>query len=231
MKPAFLLPILMLVAGVLELALQYRWHDRRTRIHKRVRLALVAILLIGGIVSTIAVVQEDRQASQEVERLEELLAAAEKSEAAAEAREKAAVASRSDLETRLGELQAELQPFLELASRRHPEQPQDEALAALLAELQGVRTRLDEVAEATGAGEIRQLEVEVRLTCSLAPDAELPPETADFVPVGNSHAYLERPGGRVRLSFVSPVVFPNEGVAHDLEPGAWGPRLGAAQRS
>ena len=49
--------------------------------------------------------------------------------------------------------------------------------------------------------------VEARLTCIVRQGAELPPDEVTFMPVGDSHAYLEGPAGRVRLSFQSPVRF------------------------
>ena len=49
--------------------------------------------------------------------------------------------------------------------------------------------------------------VEVRLTCIVRQGAELPPDEVTFMPVGDSHACLEGPAGRVRLSFQSPVRF------------------------
>ena len=207
MNLKFVLPILLLATASLEIGLQYWWHDRRTRAHKRLRIGLIAVLAVGAMVSLAAVVQDDRETAEEIQRLEALLSAADGSETAAQAREQAAIEARRVLEQRLGDLQAELQPFLELASQRHPDEAPEEALGALLVEMRQVRTRLEEVADATGAGEIRTIELEARLTCTLIPGAELPPETVSFMPIGDSHAYLERPGTRVRLAFVSPVVF------------------------
>ena len=54
---------------------------------------------------------------------------------------------------------------------------------------------------------ITQLVVEARLTGTLKDGAEQPPGEVDFSPVGDAHAYLEGPPGRVRLSFQSPVRF------------------------
>ena len=54
---------------------------------------------------------------------------------------------------------------------------------------------------------IQSILVEARLTCTLRDGAELPPGEVDFLPIGDSHAYLESPAGRIRLDFVSPVRF------------------------
>ena len=54
---------------------------------------------------------------------------------------------------------------------------------------------------------IQSVTVEARLTCTMKPGAAVPPGEVNFVPVGDSHAYLEAPTGRTRLSFVSPVRF------------------------
>ena len=51
------------------------------------------------------------------------------------------------------------------------------------------------------------LTVEARLTAEIKSGAELPPGEVEFWPVGDAHAYLEGPGGRVRLAFQSPVRF------------------------
>lgn len=54
---------------------------------------------------------------------------------------------------------------------------------------------------------VQSILVEVRLTCTVRPDSELPPDEVNFIPVGDSHAYLEGSAGNVRLSFQSPVRF------------------------
>jgi len=54
---------------------------------------------------------------------------------------------------------------------------------------------------------IQSILVEVRVTCTVRAGAELPPDEVPFLPIGDSHAYLEGAAGRVRLSFQSPVRF------------------------
>jgi len=61
--------------------------------------------------------------------------------------------------------------------------------------------------------EIRSIDVEARLTCSLKPGAALLPSEVEFAPVGGSSAYLVGAGGRARLIFISPVRF--RGVESD----------------
>lgn len=58
---------------------------------------------------------------------------------------------------------------------------------------------------------IGQIVVEVRMTATIKPGAELPPAEVDFWPVGDAHAYLERPPERTRLAFQSPVRFHAQG--------------------
>lgn len=54
---------------------------------------------------------------------------------------------------------------------------------------------------------IQSLSFEGRLTCTLKPGVELPPSEVPFIPVSDASAYLDGPGGRPALAFVSPVKF------------------------
>jgi hypothetical protein len=54
---------------------------------------------------------------------------------------------------------------------------------------------------------IQSIQIEARLTCTLKSGATLPPSEVDFIPAGDSHAYLTNGQEKVRLNFASPVRF------------------------
>ncbi|MEZ4272899.1 MAG: hypothetical protein R3C68_16135, partial [Myxococcota bacterium] len=70
----------------------------------------------------------------------------------------------------------------------------------------GGNINVDVAGASASVDKLSALVVEVRLTCTLAPEVERPPGEVTFMPVGDSHAYLEG-DSRIRLDFVSPVRF------------------------
>ncbi|MEW6442576.1 MAG: hypothetical protein AB1640_16685 [bacterium] len=59
-------------ASLLQIGLDYRWRDKRTRAHKRVRWIMIAAIFLSGVVAAGLVVYDDRQMSDQVNILKDL---------------------------------------------------------------------------------------------------------------------------------------------------------------
>ncbi len=102
------------LTGLLNFGLEHRWRDRRTKRHKRWRRALLALLIASSTSAIVVVVVDDNQSAT---------------------READAQSDRETLVQGIAKLHTTLEPFMELASARHPSLDPDAALTSLHREI------------------------------------------------------------------------------------------------
>ena len=78
-------------AGLLQIGLEYRWHDKRTKKHKRIRSLLIFLMIIGVLTASFLVFYDDQQSEKQIKSLTELKSGFEKEASDAEQRESNAI--------------------------------------------------------------------------------------------------------------------------------------------
>jgi hypothetical protein len=133
------------VASEVITLLDYKWHDKRTRLFKRLRVALLVAIPLS-VAATVAVAMLDEKETREMQadlhsKLDALRQQASSESAQADQR-------ATGLTSQVAELKTMLSPFVELAEARHPGAAQADALKML-------RSDLGQVAARTSALEIK----------------------------------------------------------------------------
>ena len=135
-------PLFVLAVALTQIALEHRWHDRRTKKHRRIR-GLLVLLLIISTCATIAVVASDHRSSQ---KLEEQVSGLRME---AGTRESAAKQERAVLQEEVVRLEQKLDPFLKVALARFPNLAPESALQRLSEEIDVLRERTMQLETAT----------------------------------------------------------------------------------
>lgn len=94
-------------AGLLQIGLEYRWHDKRTNRHKKVRSLLIFLMVVGFLAASILVFWDDRQSEKQIQTLTALKRSAEKAAKDSENRELKAIKDREKIKIDLNALQTE----------------------------------------------------------------------------------------------------------------------------
>ena len=101
-------PILIVLITSLQIALDYKWHDKRTRSHRRVRRALLYVLGVTALVTILIVIGDNRTTSQMQTQLGNLQDTIQLERGEAARRDLEAKNERSKLLERLSELHFEV---------------------------------------------------------------------------------------------------------------------------
>ncbi len=87
-------------AGLLRFGLEYRWHDKRTNKHKKVKALLILLMVVGLLTASILVVWDGQQSEEQIQ-------SAEKAAKDSERRELKAIEDRESIKVDLDALQTE----------------------------------------------------------------------------------------------------------------------------
>ena len=157
-------------AGLLQVGLEYIWHDKRTKKHKRIRSFLIFLMVVGSISAAFLVIIDDRQTAEQVRTLTEIKENAEKATKAAEAREQKAVEARDliaqeleglqereqkAIEARekiaqeLAQLQEQMRPVIELATAKYPSLDVDAAVLEIANDVQKLQKENEQLLKRT----------------------------------------------------------------------------------
>jgi len=204
-------PVLTLAIAFINLELQNKWKNSRTKKHKLIKRSLIYLMVFTALLSIVFVLISESEFNQLLENQSNLITQTENSKIAAEEREALAINQRERLEIQFSKLEKQIVPFVEWGTRFYPNESVDTALAKILDDLNSIAHKIEKSEELLNPNKINSLKVEARLTCNLMKDAELPPSEAEFYPVSDAHSYLEGIAGRVRINFQSPVYFKNIG--------------------
>lgn len=138
-------------AGLLQVGLEYIWHDKRTKKHKRVRSFLIFLMVVGSISAAFLVFIDDRQTAEQVRTLTEIKESAEKATKAAEAREQKAVEAREKIAQELAQLQEQMRPVIELATAKYPSLDVDAAVLEIANDVQKLQKENEQLLKRTEA--------------------------------------------------------------------------------
>lgn len=114
-----------------KIALEYKWHDKRTNVHKRIRVVLISFILLGFICSSVLIHLDDLTSQDRLDTLNDLKKSAEKSAKNEEIREQKAQQDRVLIQQNLDELKDQMQPFMLLAIAQYPNLDAAAALSRL----------------------------------------------------------------------------------------------------
>lgn len=136
-------------AGLLQIGLEYKWHDKRTKKHKRIRCLLIFLMIIGFLAASFLVFYDDRQSEKQIKSLTELKSGFEKEASDAEERESKAIEDRERIKKELDELQEQIKPVIQLATEKYPSLDIEDALAKLAEEVQDLQKQNEELQRQT----------------------------------------------------------------------------------
>ena len=136
-------------AGLLQIGLEYKWHDKRTKKHKIVRSFLIFLMIVGFLTASILVLFDDRQSELQVRTLTALKNSAEKATKDSETRELKAVEDRERIKQELEELQTQIKPVIKLATEKYPTLDINNALAKLSDDIQNLQEQNEELQKKT----------------------------------------------------------------------------------
>lgn len=150
-------------AGLLQIGLEYKWHDKRTKEHKRVRYLLVGLMILGWLSASFLVVYDDIQSAKQLktitdskdaaekakENAEEAKETAEEAARAAEERELKAVEAREQIKKELEALQEQIKPVVALATAKYPSLDVNSALLNLANDVQKLQKENEELRNQT----------------------------------------------------------------------------------
>lgn len=119
------------VVGLIQIALEYKWHDKRTAIHKKIRVVLISLMIVGFSTAAVLIYLDDRDARDRLATLIDLKSSAEKSADDAERREQKAHQDRLLIQQNLDELKFQMEPFISLAIANYPNLDATNALSRL----------------------------------------------------------------------------------------------------
>lgn len=83
--------------ALLQIGLDSKWHDRRTKKHKRIRSRLIILMILSALTALFLVIYDDWQSQKQIGTLTDLKKSAEKAATDAENREKNAIKDRERL--------------------------------------------------------------------------------------------------------------------------------------
>jgi hypothetical protein len=131
--------IFVLFIGILEFVLDYIWHDKRTKRHKTFRVVLL-IVFIGSLATSGIVVYFDKQDSKRtsaelMKQISELKKQGNNISSSSKESEEKAHKDSLVLQSQIVDLKSKLEPFVEIAKSKYPNQNIDTALEKLQKEI------------------------------------------------------------------------------------------------
>ncbi len=193
-------PIITLIIALINLGLQHRWKDKRTKKHKIIKRFLIFSMVLTALLSIVFIKISENEFKQILNNQINL-------RIEAEARDSLARKQRDRLENRLTNIEKKFEPFVMMGKRIYPKKSSEEALNNILIDLNNLANSIKKTEARLNSNLISSISIEGRLTCSLVDNATLPPSEVEFYPIGDANAYFEGLIGRVRMNFQSPIQF------------------------
>ncbi len=142
-------------AGLLQIGLEYRWHDKRTKKHKRVRILLISLMIVGFLTASILVIYDDRKSEKQIQTLNGLKIVAEEAAKDAKKMESKAIEDRERIKEELSELQDQIKPVVKLATEKYPTLDVKSALVKLATDVQDLQKQNEALQKQTKEISIR----------------------------------------------------------------------------
>lgn len=119
------------LSGLIQIGLEYYWRDRRTTKHKRIRLQLIFLMIIGFVTAVVLVVNDDKDAQKQINTLTDLKLKAEEGALESSKRECKAQEDRKKIQNKLDKINEQMKPLLDIAVAKYPNLSVDKALQNL----------------------------------------------------------------------------------------------------
>lgn len=136
-------------AGLLQIGLEHKWHDKRKTTYKKVRSTLVVLMIIGFIAASSLVLYDEKQSEIQIDKLTELNTKEEKSRKEAEDRELDAIEDRQRIKNELEALQMQIKPVIKLATEKYPTLDLNSALVKIADEVQTLKVTNEDLQKKT----------------------------------------------------------------------------------
>lgn len=137
------------VASFVQINLEHRWHDQRTKKHRIYKGILYVLMVLGFLSASILIYYDDRQVQEQLQTLKELKSNAQESQKNAEKREAVANRNQEQIEKQLDSLENQMKPILNLAARKYPTLDTNSALLNITADIQNLQRQNEELKEKT----------------------------------------------------------------------------------
>jgi hypothetical protein len=138
-------PSIVLIGAVIQYLIDYIWHDKRTKRHRRARLALFVFIVIAGTATVGLVVLDHISSEDQQNTLNQLREEQRNANNAANQREQGAKRERAALEAQIESLEIKLEPFTKIAQSKYPDQSADDALAKLADEMKSIKDATNKI--------------------------------------------------------------------------------------
>lgn len=116
------------IVALLQIGLEYKWNDKRTNTHKKVRFILISVIVVGCLASVILVVYDDKKSAE---------------------RESEAIESRKRIKIELENLQHQIKPVLKLVSEKYPKLDIENALHKFSTDIENLQKQNGEIKKKT----------------------------------------------------------------------------------
>lgn len=200
----------------MQLFIEYKWHDKRTKKHKIIRSILVSVIIIFGGISIYTAVNQENSSTKLAQDLSDLKKYSEKSILDSDKREKNAQIDRD-------EIKSLLIPFIEVAQKKYPSLDTNSALNRLLLDIKEVK----ELATRDiykPISENSKLSLIASVKKYVAQNNVKPPVIKFFVQQGNQNRYQVTvdlieifKAAKISASIESMGLFPQSGPQYGLE--------------
>ncbi len=121
--------------GVVQIILDHVWSDKRTKLHKRIKILLLILMLVLLIGSASLRIVEDSSSQQLMEKVSSLQIKNDSLMASVREKDKTAHKDMIALQGKITDLESKLEPFIEIAISKYPNLGVDIALNQLSREI------------------------------------------------------------------------------------------------
>lgn len=129
-----LISVLSSFIALLGIGLEYKWHDKKTKWHKRIRNILITLIILSAAGAIYVIYKDELRVQKDIQQAQE---------------------DRSALQKQLVDLNSKLDPFIELARSRYPKETTDLALQKLMNDMSELKSKTRFIEEKVVATEKR----------------------------------------------------------------------------
>lgn len=151
-----LAPILVLLLSLIQFYLDHKFKDKRTKSYKRTKAVFLTIIGVAVVFSIVTIIIDDNNSKDLSNKLgtlqdemKSLSKQSSKSDSLNISFEGSAKLERKKLELQITALQSQLSPFLNLALKKYPNLPVNEALLKLQADINDLRDQTSQLKDKT----------------------------------------------------------------------------------
>lgn len=132
-------PIFLLLSILAQYGVNYIWHDKRMKWHRRIRVVLLIFQIAAGLLTIVVVASDFKTVEEQNATLKQIADQSKVNEIASAQRDKLNQEELGRLRDQVAALSDRLSPFIQLATNRYPNLPEDTALDRLAKEIADIR--------------------------------------------------------------------------------------------